>query len=413
MTFSDSPEQVAVRRIELGAIGIKADRPRALRPDAVEELMASMKINGLLQPIVLRPAETTGYWLVAGLHRLEAARKLQWESIAATIFDGMDADQAELAEIDENLIRADLSPIERGLHVARRKELYERRHPETRKGATGVGRKKSQIATSNEQADSFIDDTAKKTGKHRATIARDVARGNLDGIEAAIRTSLDKVDELDALGKLSKEDQRDLIDRAKAGEKVSAKAALKKHERKKREHDLASKILALPQKKYGLILADPEWRFEPWSRHTGLDRAADNHYSTSCTEVIAARDVQSIAADDCVLFLWATGPMLPHALLIMATWGFNYKSHYVWGKDKVGTGFWNREKHELLLIGTRGNVPCPAPGTQRDSLIMAPRGRHSPECFLDMIEQYFPRTESPRRPAARVGCLGQRSGCAR
>jgi len=232
MTFSDSPEQVAVRRIELGAIGINADRPRALRPDAVEELMASMKINGLLQPIVLRPAETTGYWLVAGLHRLEAARKLQWESIAATIFHGMDADQAELAEIDENLIRADLSPIERGLHVARRKELYERRHPETRKGATGVGRKKSQIATSNEQADSFIDDTAKKTGKHRATIARDVARGNLDGIEAAIRTSLDKVDELDALGKLgklSKEGQRDLIDRAKAGEKVSAKAALKKH----------------------------------------------------------------------------------------------------------------------------------------------------------------------------------------
>ena len=44
----------------------------------------------------------------------------------------------------------------------------------------------------------------------------------------------------------------------------------------------------------------------------------------------------------------------------------------MWGKDKVGTGFWNREKHELLLIGTRGNVPCPAPGTQWDSLIMAP-----------------------------------------
>src|SRR6478672_12882040 len=150
-TFSDSPEQVAVRRIELGGIGIKADRPRALRPDAVNELMASMKINGLLQPIVLRPAETTGYWLVAGLHRLEAARKLKWESIAATIFEGMDADQAELAEIDENLIRADLSPIERALHVARRKELYEIKHPETKKGATGrSGKNKSKNRTSSE-----------------------------------------------------------------------------------------------------------------------------------------------------------------------------------------------------------------------------------------------------------------------
>ena len=99
-TFSDSAEQVAVRRIELGGIGIKADRLRALRPDAVKELMASMKINGLLQPIVLRPAETSGYWLVAGRHRLEAAKKLKWESIPATVFDGMDADHAELAEID-------------------------------------------------------------------------------------------------------------------------------------------------------------------------------------------------------------------------------------------------------------------------------------------------------------------------
>jgi N6-adenosine-specific RNA methylase IME4 len=139
-----------------------------------------------------------------------------------------------------------------------------------------------------------------------------------------------------------------------------------------------------------------------------LDRAADNHYPTSCTEVIAARDVQSIAARDCVLFLWATGPMTPHALVVMAAWGFDYKAQYVWGKDKVGTGFWNREKHELLLIGTRGNVPCPAPGMQLDSLIMAPRGRHSakPERFLEMIGSYFPtlpKIELNRRGAPRPG----------
>ena len=89
-------------------------------------------------------------------------------------------------------------------------------------------------------------------------------------------------------------------------------------------------------------------------------------------------------------------------------------------RTRSAPDFWNREKHELLLIGTRGNVPCPAPGTQWHSLIMAPRGRHSakPECFLDMIEQYFPtlpkiELNSPRRTAAGVGCLGQRSGCAR
>jgi len=183
----------------------------------------------------------------------------------------------------------------------------------------------------------------------------------------------------------------------------------KKQRRTVRERELAGKIRALPSRKYGVILADPEWRFEPWSRETGMDRAADNHYPTSITAVIAARDVRQIAADDCVLFLWATIPMLPHALVVMAAWGFDYKSHYVWTKDRAGTGFWNREKHELLLIGTRGSIPCPAPGDQWDSVIPAPRGdEHSvkPDIVLDMIEAYFanlPRIELNRRGPPRPG----------
>ena len=62
-------------------------------------------------------------------------------------------------------------------------------------------------------------------------------------------------------------------------------------------------------------------------------------------------------------------------------------------KPSAGRGFWNRSVHEILLIGTRGEIPCPAPGTQWNSIIEAPRpGEHSakPECFLEMIEQYFP-----------------------
>jgi hypothetical protein len=86
----------------------------------------------------------------------------------------------------------------------------------------------------------------------------------------------------------------------------------------------------------------------------------------------------------------------------------DYKSNHAWGKDKAGTGYWNREKHELLLIGTRGDIPCPAPGQQWDSLIMAPRGKHSekPEVFLQMIEEYFPnlpKIELNRRGSPRPG----------
>ena len=182
----------------------------------------------------------------------------------------------------------------------------------------------------------------------------------------------------------------------------------KKIRRNQKEKLLGEHQQALPNKKFGVVVADPEWRFEPWSRETGMDRAADNHYPTSCTEVIADRDVPSISAKDCVLFLWATIPMLPHALVVMAAWGFDYKSHYVWGKDKQGTGYWNFEKHELLLIGTRGKIPCPAPGTQKESLRMSRRLKHSqkPEMFLEMIESWYPtlpKIELNRRGPARKG----------
>jgi N6-adenosine-specific RNA methylase IME4 len=186
----------------------------------------------------------------------------------------------------------------------------------------------------------------------------------------------------------------------------------KKERRAQRERDLGKKQQALPDAKFGVIVADPEWRFEPWSRETGMDRAADNHYPTSCTEVIAARDVGSLAAKDCVLFLWATSPMLPHALLVMAAWGFDYKSQVCWVKQRSGegrgTGYWFINEHELLLIGTRGDVPAPAPGKQWPSVIAAPVGKHSekPEAFLQMIEQYFPtlpKIELNRRGKPRPG----------
>ena len=167
---------------------------------------------------------------------------------------------------------------------------------------------------------------------------------------------------------------------------------LKQEHRAAREQALAAKIAALPDKRYGVIYADPEWRFEPYSRVTGMDRTADNHYSTSPLDAIKSRDVPSICAKDCVLFLWATVPMLPQALDVMGAWGFAYKSNFAWIKHAVGTGFWSRNAHEHLLVGTRGNIPAPAPGTQLSSVIKAPRGRHSekPWDAYHLIEHYFP-----------------------
>jgi N6-adenosine-specific RNA methylase IME4 len=68
------------------------------------------------------------------------------------------------------------------------------------------------------------------------------------------------------------------------------------------------------------------------------------------------------------------------------------KSSFCWVKDKAGTGYWNRNKHEILLLGTRGHPPAPAPGMQNDSVYYTPVGRHSekPERAYEIIEKMFP-----------------------
>lgn len=184
----------------------------------------------------------------------------------------------------------------------------------------------------------------------------------------------------------------------------SEKTLLKQARRAQRERDLAARILALPEKRYGVILADAGWRFEPWSRETGMDRAADNHYATSTLEQIKAIDVASIAAPHCVLYLWTTRPMDKVAHAVMEVWGFDYKTQHAWDKEVRGTGYWAIDQHELLvvgatsdeydnlLIGTRGKVPCPAPGTQWPSIVRERKRGHSvkPEWAYRMIETHFP-----------------------
>jgi N6-adenosine-specific RNA methylase IME4 len=165
----------------------------------------------------------------------------------------------------------------------------------------------------------------------------------------------------------------------------------KKAKRLDKVRDLGDKMRALPDEKYGVILADPEWPFEVWSEDTGQDRAAANHYPTSTIEVIKSRPVAAIAAAECVLGLWATVPKLPAALDVMREWGFTYVTHITWVKDRIGTGYWFRNNHEILLIGKKGAPPKPADGTQWRSAIVAPRGAHSekPDFQYEFFETFF------------------------
>lgn len=145
----------------------------------------------------------------------------------------------------------------------------------------------------------------------------------------------------------------------------------------------------MPREKWPVLYADP-----PWEDEFGVtDRATDNHYATMTIDEIKALPVADLAQPDAVLYLWALPHMLEQGLAVMASWGFRYRTHMVWSKDKIGMGQWTRNEHELLLIGRRGEFPPPPEKYRVGSVVDAPsEKRHSakPAYFRELIECWYP-----------------------
>jgi N6-adenosine-specific RNA methylase IME4 len=98
------------------------------------------------------------------------------------------------------------------------------------------------------------------------------------------------------------------------------------------------------------------------------------------------------AASDCLLYLWVTSPLVPAGVRVVEAWGFEYRTCMIWVKDKIGPGYWTRQRHELLFIATRGNPATPEPALRPDSVLHAPRTRHSakPVQVHELLERLYP-----------------------
>lgn len=148
---------------------------------------------------------------------------------------------------------------------------------------------------------------------------------------------------------------------------------------------------------YKCILADPPWHETGGGKSV---RGAQRHYPLLKTRDIApvmqAAPVWRPDPSGCLLWLWATSNFLPDALEVMRALRFQYVTSLVWVKiGKPGLGQRTRQRHELLLLGRMGRVPVPAPPNRPDSVIEAPRARHSekPKQVYDLIEK---ACEGPR-----------------
>jgi len=139
--------------------------------------------------------------------------------------------------------------------------------------------------------------------------------------------------------------------------------------------------------KYDLIYADPPWSYQ----NKGTRAKAENHYPTMSLQEIKEFTVP--AKDDAILFLWITSPLLPAGIEVMSAWGFIYKASCMWDKVIIGLGNYFRIRHEILLLGTRGKVPCPEPGDRFPSVITEKRTKHSkkPVMAYEIIEKMYPR----------------------
>ncbi|MGB0747161.1 MAG: MT-A70 family methyltransferase [Magnetospiraceae bacterium] len=152
---------------------------------------------------------------------------------------------------------------------------------------------------------------------------------------------------------------------------------------------------------YQVVLADPPWRFATYSE-AGQQKCPT--YNTMTTPDIALLPVADLAARHCLLLMWTTTTHLEDALWVMMQWGFGYVGAGFWhkktagGKTALGTGYWWRGAGEFLLLGKRGNPPCPRKFISNviesfdTGVLETTRGRHSekPEEIQDLVDGLAP-----------------------
>ena len=154
------------------------------------------------------------------------------------------------------------------------------------------------------------------------------------------------------------------------------------------------------EKKYGIIYADPPWRYEQRSIQGG----AEKHYPTMSLEEICALPVAQLADKDCALFLWTTFPKLKESFRVMDAWGFTYRTlAFLWLKQNrkadtwfYGMGFWTRSNAEVCLLAVKGHPKRQSAGIHQFVISRIEQHSKKPDEVRDKIVKLMgdlPRVE--------------------
>lgn len=166
---------------------------------------------------------------------------------------------------------------------------------------------------------------------------------------------------------------------------------------------------------YDIILADPPWFYN--NRKTGGERknktkfggGARKHYPLMPDKDLLAMApfVESLAAENCHLFLWVTDPRLDFGIELLKAWGFAYCTRWItWVKTTkdaafifphlgngliYGPGGYKASNPEMVLLGRRGKR-IPQTKAMTPSILFAPRQEHSrkPDEVQEQIDLLYP-----------------------
>jgi N6-adenosine-specific RNA methylase IME4 len=355
-----------------------ADAFPMMEQKRLNELKQDIEKNGLQVPIVISEG-----MILDGRNRFKACLELGLEPSTKT-YDG---DPWSFVW-SLNGTRRDLVAEQRYLiwkHCHEQSETYQ---AEKRRIETEANRKRSEAAkvqheVSNPRAgESMVKQQTVAAPKK----AKADEHPNAKNKATESKTNLGAVQRGDQLYK----ERPDLAKKVMAGDIKPAEA-----HRQMKKDQVSAKVEDLPKDKFNVIYADPPWKYNDsqavkgdYGSGTG---AANSHYPSMTLSELKALDIPSMTADDSVLFLWATCPLLEDALELLKAWGFKYKAQFVWDKVKHNMGHYNSVRHELLLICTKGSC-TPENVKLFDSVQSIERTEHSrkPEEFRDIINTLYP-----------------------
>jgi N6-adenosine-specific RNA methylase IME4/ParB-like chromosome segregation protein Spo0J len=337
------------------------------------ELVADIREHGLREPIVVYEDK-----ILDGRNRYRACDAAGIEP-TFTVYTG---DDPVAYVISLNLRRRHLDESQRAMVAAKLATLRDGQRADLVEGLP-IGRASALL----------------NVGERTIARAREVQEHGTSELVSAVERGVVSVSAAAHIASQPIEEQREIVARGereilRAAQDIRArKAEIRRAQRIERLAATCNQNTPLPRdRRYAVLYADPPWHFEVYNEESGVERAAANHYSTMSLDEICALPALNLASPDAALFMWTTAPHLRESFDVLAAWGFEYKSHIVWVKDKIGLGYFVRNQHELLLVATRGDMPSPSPANRPPSVIHAPRREHSrkPDAAYEMIECMYP-----------------------